>query len=189
VDLFKAVSKTLLEFGQTRLKGTLGIVAVLHTWDQTLKDHFHLHCLVPAGALSFDQSRWIAARKNFLFSVKALSRVFRGKFLGLLLPHIEREKLKIKNEEVKNAGKKNWIVYAKKPFGSPQTVLDYLGRYTHRVASSVWLVLFQDGRNVFFWPGQSFIRATYGSKSLFDREAKECLRKKRTQLVCDLTST
>ena len=134
--LFKAVSKTLLEFGQTRLKGTLGIVAVLHTWDQTLKDHFHLHCLVPAGALSFDQSRWIAARKNFLFPVKALSRVFRGKFLGLLLPHIERAKLQIKNEEVKNAGEKNWIVYAKKPFGSPQTVLDYLGRYTHRVALS-----------------------------------------------------
>jgi hypothetical protein len=134
--LFKAVSKTLLEFGQTRLKGTIGIIAVLHTWDQTLKDHFHLHCLVPAGALSFDHSRWIAARKNFLFPVKALSRVFRGKFLGLLLPHIERGKLQIKNEEVKNAGEKNWIVYAKKPFGSPQTVLDYLGRYTHRVALS-----------------------------------------------------
>ena len=104
--LFKAVSKTLLEFGQTRLKGTLGIIAVLHTWDQTLKDHFHLHCLVPAGALSFDQSRWITARKNFLFPVKALSRVFREKFLGLLLPHIERGKLQIKNEEVKNARKK-----------------------------------------------------------------------------------
>src|SRR5688572_22618119 len=111
--LFKAVSKTLLEFGQTRLKGTLGIVAVLHTWDQTLKDHFHLHCLVPAGALSFDHSRWIAARKNFLFPVKALSRVFRGKFLALLKQSIDRA-----------------------PFGSPHTVLDYLGRYTHRVALS-----------------------------------------------------
>jgi hypothetical protein len=134
--LFKAVSETLLEFGQTRLKGTLGIIAVLHTWDQTLKDHFHLHCLVPAGALSVDQSRWISARKNFLFPVKALSRVFRGKFLGLLLPHIERGKLQIKSEKVKKAGEKNWIVYAKKPFGTPQTVLDYLGRYTHRVALS-----------------------------------------------------
>jgi hypothetical protein len=74
--LFKAVSETLLEFGQTRLKGTLGIIAVLHTWDQTLKDHFHLHCLVPAGALSLDHSRWIQARRNFLFPVKALSLVF-----------------------------------------------------------------------------------------------------------------
>lgn len=134
--LFKAVSETLLEFGQTRLKGTLGIIAVLHTWDQTLKDHFHLHCLVPAGALSFDQSRWIAARKNFLFPVKALSLVFRAKFLDLLQHNIDRGKLQIKGEEVKKAGKKNWVVYAKKPFGSPHTVLDYLGRYTHRVALS-----------------------------------------------------
>jgi hypothetical protein len=133
--LFKAVSKTLLEFGQTRLKGTLGIIAVLHTWDQTLKDHFHLHCLVPAGALSFDHSRWIAARKNFLFPVKALSRVFRGKFLTLLQQAYERGKLPAANG-TKALRKTNWIVYAKKPFGSPQTVLDYLGRYTHRVALS-----------------------------------------------------
>jgi len=68
--LFKAVSETLLEFGQRRFKGTVGIIAVLHTWDQTLKDHFHLHCLVPAGALSFDQSRWISARKSFLFPLR-----------------------------------------------------------------------------------------------------------------------
>jgi hypothetical protein len=134
--LFKAVSETLLEFGRSRLKGNLGIIAVLHTWDQTLKDHFHLHCLVPAGALSLDQSRWIAARKNFLFPVKALSRVFRGKFLSLLQHNIDGGKLQIKGEEVEKAGKKNWVVYAKKPFGSPHAVLDYLGRYTHRVALS-----------------------------------------------------
>src|SRR5499426_326438 len=91
--LFKAVSETLLEFGQTRLKGTLGIIAVLHTWDQTLKDHFHLHCLVPAGALSFDQNRWISARKTFLFPVKALSQVFRGKFLSLLQKAGDRAKV------------------------------------------------------------------------------------------------
>jgi hypothetical protein len=65
--LFKAVSETLLEFGQRRLGGTVGITAVLHTWDQKLQDHFHLHCLVPAGALSLDHSRWIKARRNFLF--------------------------------------------------------------------------------------------------------------------------
>jgi hypothetical protein len=144
--LFKAVSETLLEFGQTRLNGALGIITVLHTWDQTLKDHFHLHCLVPAGALSFDHSRWIAARKNFLFPVKALSQVFRGKFLALLQRNIDRGNLQIKGEEVKKAGKKNWVVYAKKPFGSPQTVLDYLGRYTHRVALSNNRILHvQDG--------------------------------------------
>ena len=134
--LFKAVSETLLEFGQTRLKGTLGIIAVLHTWDQTLKDHFHLHCLVPAGALSVDQSRWISARKNFLFPVKALSRVFRAKFLDLLQHNIARGKIDFPNEAINELRQKNWVIYAKKPFGSPQTVLDYLGRYTHRVALS-----------------------------------------------------
>ena len=134
--LFKAVSETLLEFGQSRLKGTLGIITVLHTWDQTLKDHFHLHCLVPAGALSFDRSRWISARKNFLFPVKALSRVFRGKFLGLFQHACVKGKLPVANNEIKASRRKKWVVYAKKPFGSPQKVLDYLGRYTHRVALS-----------------------------------------------------
>jgi hypothetical protein len=136
VLLFKAVSETLLEFGRRRLGGTVGIIAVLHTWDQTLKDHFHLHCLIPAGALSFDHSRWIKARRNFLFPVKALSRVFRGKFLDLLQQAWERGKIEAANNEITASRRKNWIVYAKKPFGSPHTVLDYLGRYTHRVALS-----------------------------------------------------
>jgi hypothetical protein len=133
--LFKAVSETLLEFGRTRLGGTLGVIAVLHTWDQTLRDHFHLHCLVPSGALSFDQSRWISVRKNFLFPVKALSLVFRGKFLDLLRRASAQGKLELLGE-VETLRKKNWVVYAKKPFSSAQTVLDYLGRYTHRVALS-----------------------------------------------------
>ena len=134
--LFKAVSETLLDFGQRRLKGILGIIAVLHTWDQTLKDHFHLHCLVPAGALSLDHSRWSNARPNFLFPVKALSRVFRGKFLALLKQNIDRRKIAPTDTAIKSLHQKNWNVYAKKPFGSPRTVLDYLGRYTHRVALS-----------------------------------------------------
>ena len=82
--LFRAVSETLLEFARTHLGGTLGLIAVLHTWDQTLRDHFHLHCLIPAGALSLGGSRWIPARPDFLFPVKALSSVFRGKLLHLL---------------------------------------------------------------------------------------------------------
>jgi hypothetical protein len=134
--LFNAVSETLLEFGKSRLGGTLGIIAVLHTWDQTLKDHFHLHCLVPAGALSLDHNRWINARGNFLFPVKALSRVFRGKFLDRLQQCGATGKIPPANGEIKASRQKNWIVYAKKPFGSPQTVLDYLGRYAHRVALS-----------------------------------------------------
>jgi Putative transposase/Transposase zinc-binding domain len=134
--LFKAVSETLLEFGQSRFGATLGIIAVLHTWDQTLKDHFHLHCLVPAGALSRAQSRWISARKNFLFPVTALSQVFRGKFLDLLQQACDKGKIPATNRDTQALWKKNWVVYAKKPFGSPKTVLDYLGRYTHRVALS-----------------------------------------------------
>jgi hypothetical protein len=134
--LFRAVSETLLEFGQRRFGATVGIIAVLHTWDQTLKDHFHLHCLLPAGALTFDRSRWITARKNFLFPVKALSRVFRGKFLDLLGQAGDKGKIPAANNEIKASRKKNWVVYAKKPFSSPHTVLDYLGRYTHRVALS-----------------------------------------------------
>src|SRR5438132_2350716 len=134
--LFKAVSETLLEFGRSRFKGTVGVIAVLHTWDQTLKDHFHIHCLSPAGALSLDHSRWIGARPNFLFPVTALSQVFRGKFLALLQQACGKGKIPAANNAIKASRQKSWVVYAKKPFGSPQTVLDYLGRYTHRVALS-----------------------------------------------------
>jgi hypothetical protein len=164
--LFKAVSETLLEFGQTHLKGTLGIIAVLHTWDQTLKDHFHLHCLVPAGALSFDQRRWISARQNFLFPVKALSRVFRGKFLALLKRNIERGKVAAANNETNASRLKNWIVYAKRPFGSPHTVLDYLGRYTHRVALS----------------NHRILNVQNGQVTLSYRDRKDADRKKTTIL-------
>ena len=142
--LFKAVGETLVDFGHTRLGGQIGFISVLHTWDQTLLDHFHLHCLVPAGALSFDQKRWTPARKNFLFPVKALSIVFRGKFLDLLKKAFDRNKLLLVGQTASLAfnllinalRNKPWIVYAKKPFGSPVHVLDYLGRYTHRVALS-----------------------------------------------------
>jgi hypothetical protein len=126
----------------------VGVIAVLHTWDQTLKDHFHLHCLVPAGVLSLDQSRWIAARNNFLFPVKALSRVFRGKFLDLLAKALQQGKIQILHADIKASRQKNWVVYAKKPFGSPQTVLDYLGRYTHRVALSNDRILQVENREV-----------------------------------------
>ncbi len=146
--LFHAVSETLLEFARTHLAGTLGLTAVLHTWDQILLDHFHLHCLVPAGALSGDQNRWIPAGKNFLFPVKALSIVFRGKFLEFLKKAFDQKKLLFVGQSapladggtftllLKILRQKPWVVYAKKPFASPDSVLDYLGRYTHRVALS-----------------------------------------------------
>jgi len=146
--LFQSVWQTLAQFTQRGLGGTPGITAVLHTWDQTLLDHFHLHCLVPAGALSFDRNRWVSARQDFLFPVKALSVVFRGKFLDSLKKSFDQNKLLFVGQIVPLAEadafnglmnglrKKPWVVYAKKPFGSPAHVLDYLGRYTHRVALS-----------------------------------------------------
>jgi Putative transposase/Transposase zinc-binding domain len=146
--LFHAVSEALLEFARTHLGGTLGLTTVLHTWDQTLLDHFHLHCLVPAGALSSDQNRWIPARKNFLFPVTALSIVFRGKFLDFLKKAFDQKKLLFPGQSapladvrtftllLRRLRQKPWVVYAKKPFASPDSVLDYLGRYTHRVALS-----------------------------------------------------
>jgi hypothetical protein len=165
--LFKAVSETLLEFGQRRFGGTVGIIAVLHTWDQTLKDHFHLHCLVPAGALSLDHSRWIGARPNFLFPVTALSQVFRGKFLDLLQQAYERGKIPVANNEIKTSRQKSWVVYAKKPFGSPQTVLDYLGRYTHRVALS----------------NDRIVKVENGAVTLSYRDRKDGDRKKTIPLM------
>jgi predicted Zn-ribbon and HTH transcriptional regulator len=146
--LFQSVWQTLAQFAQRGLGGTPGITTVLHTWDQTLLDHFHLHCLVPAGVLSFDRNRWVSARQDFLFPVKALSVVFRGKFLDLLQKSFDQNKLLFVGQIVPLAEadafnglmnglrKKPWVVYAKKPFGSPAHVLDYLGRYTHRVALS-----------------------------------------------------
>lgn len=160
--LFKAVSQTLLEFARTRLGGLLGFICVLHTWDQTLRDHFHLHCLIPAGALSFDRSHWIPARQGFLFPVRALSLVFRGKFLDLLQKAVTKDQLryvgrcaplaqsKAFHQFIRSLAAKKWVVYAKRPFSVPDKVLDYLGRYTHRVAISNNRILSLDQGRVTF---------------------------------------
>ena len=165
--LFKAVSETLSDFGRTHLKGTIGFLAVLHTWAQTLLDHFHLHCLIPGGALAFDRSRWIPARANFLFHVRALSIVFRAKFLDLLDDAQSQSQLQFRGR-TQTAGtpdgwnslhgslkRKKWVVYAKRPFGSPETVLEYLGRYTHRVAiSNHRIQSVADGKVTFLYRGR-----------------------------------
>ena len=177
--LFKAVGETLVDFGHTRLGGQIGFITVLHTWDQTLLDHFHLHCLVPAGALSFDQMRWSPARKNFLFPVKALSIVFCGKFLDLLKSAFAQNKLLFVGQTASLANpaafqllinalrKKPWIVYAKKPFGSPVHVLDYLGRYTHRVALSNDRILSAHNGDVTF----SFLPRTGTEKITIEKKS------------------
>ena len=147
--LFKSVSETLLEFGQNNLGGKIGFIATLHTWDQKLAQHIHLHCVIPAGALSSDKKRWIEPGSgSFLFSVKALSKVFKGKFLCYLKKAYEKEDLVFSGRStgygtdegfkalVDGLYRKEWIVYSKRPFAGPQKVLDYLGRYVFKTAIS-----------------------------------------------------
>jgi len=149
--LFTSVSKTLQAFAkdsQWRLEGKLGFVAVLHTWSQTLMDHFHLHCLIPAGALSFKKDRWIPARQSFLFRIKSLAKEFRKRYLRNLETAYLKEQLifpgntaQVESKQkfgrlIESLSNVKWIAYAKRPFAGPQQVLEYLGRYTHRVAIS-----------------------------------------------------
>lgn len=149
--LFSAVNQTLQAFAKDprwRLKGQLGFTLVLHTWSQTLMDHFHLHCLIPAGALSLDKKRWKPARSSFLFRVKSLAKEFRKRYLLLVKKAWHKDELIFPGNISCYASRKEfdsliqtmlnltWIVYAKKPFAGPEQVLDYLGRYTHRIAIS-----------------------------------------------------
>ena len=147
--LFNAASQTLIEFGENPrwLGGRIAATLVLHTWGQTLTQHLHVHCLIAGGALAAN-GQWIRPRRGFLFPVKALSRVFRGKFIAALAGAFEAAELKfagataaLANPQARRrliAGLRHhdWVLYAKRPFAGPQQVLDYLGRYTHRVAIS-----------------------------------------------------
>lgn len=146
--LFAAASQTLLEFGQNRFGAQVGITAVLHTWSQTLLDHYHLHCIVTGGGLSRDGARWVAARPYYLFPVMALSAVFRGKFCAALQRLYAEGELEFHGQLaelaqrpnfqrlLRQASRRSWVVYAKRPFAGPEQVLAYLSRYTHRVAIS-----------------------------------------------------
>jgi hypothetical protein len=136
--LFAAVSQTLLKFAKNKLNGTPGFLTILHTWDQKLKAHFHLHCLVAGGVLADEGKRWIGFKGNYLFNQRALSLVFRGKFMQLMHRACQRGKLTCDPEwyqRLKNTlFAKNWVVSVREPVKDPQQVLDYLARYTHRVA-------------------------------------------------------
>jgi len=136
--LFKAASQTLLTFGENELGGRLGFVATLHTWDQKLKAHFHLHCLIAGGAVSKDGACWTSCKSNYLFNKKALSMVFRGKFMHYMRQVRQCEKLKLSGNEYKKLKNtlhaKKWIVDVRDPVKNPEHVLEYLARYTHRVA-------------------------------------------------------
>jgi hypothetical protein len=149
--LFRAVAQTLQASAadpEQGLGGQLGFTAVLHTWDQKLLYHVHLHCLIAGGALSLDGSRWRPARPNYLFSVFELSRRFRDSYLRLVSQAWVRRRLYFPahlaalaeasdfEKFLQPLAEKDWVVYSQPPFAGPEKVLDYLSRYTHRVAIS-----------------------------------------------------
>jgi len=148
--LFRSVSETLTELANDpkHLGAEIGSISILHTWGQNLMDHPHIHCIVTGGGLSSDRSRWVSCRKGFFIPVRVMSALFRGKFLDLLkkcfksdalvFPDPIRHLIPSKDfERFRNQlYRKKWVVYCKPPFDGVQGVLQYLGRYTHRIAIS-----------------------------------------------------
>ena len=146
--LFRATSETLLSIARDpkRLGADIGFFAVLHTWTRTLLHHPHLHCVVPGGGISLDGKRWIASRRKFFLPVRVLSSRFRHLFLDELDAAFAQGHLRLAGALAPLAAPdafrdlltklraKDWVVYAKRPFGGPERVVRYLGRYTHRVA-------------------------------------------------------
>jgi Putative transposase/Transposase zinc-binding domain len=164
--LFKATAETLCTIASDpkHLGAQIGFFAVLHTWGQNLMHHPHLHCVVPGGGLSSDGQRWVDCRPGFFLPVRVLSRFFRRLFLQLLEAAFELGELKLLGalEPLRDrkdflaylqpVRQKEWVVYAKPPFAGPEQVLDYVGRYTHRVAiSNNRLLDMQDEQVTFRW--------------------------------------
>ena len=163
--LFTAVKETLTAFAKDpkwHLQGRLGFIAVLHTWSQTLMDHFHLHCLIPAGVLSFTKDSWIPANESFLFRVESLAKEFKKRYLNYLTTAYRKGELIFPGDTAQLASPQgfaqlleslleaSWIAYAKRPFAGPEQVLEYLGRYTHRVAITNNRILSIDNATVTF---------------------------------------
>jgi len=164
--LFRATAETLrtIAADPKHLGAQIGFFAVLHTWGQTLVGHPHLHCVVPGGGISPDGTRWISCRSNFFLPVSVLSRLFRRLFLDYLRQAFDAgdlqffshlQPLHIRNAFLRHialARKKDWVVYAKQPFAGPEQVLEYVARYTHRVAiSNGRLLNIDDGKVQFRW--------------------------------------
>lgn len=146
--LFNASAQALqtIAADPKHLGARIGFFAILHTWGQNLLHHPHVHCVATGGGLSLDGTRWISCRPGFFLSVRVLSRLFRRLFLGALQAAFAAGELQFHGELgplagrfpqlLKKLGTLEWVVYAKPPFGGPQQVIEYLGRYTHRVALS-----------------------------------------------------
>ena len=164
--LFRTSAETLLEVAgdPQHLGAEIGFFSVLHTWSQKLDLHPHVHCVVPAGGLSADRTRWIKPRYAFFLPAQVLSRIFRGKFVAALQCAFADGQLSFHGDLrllaqpktfaawLRPLFRKDWVVYAKPPFGGPEYVLGYLGRYTHRVAiSNHRLLCFTDQKVTFRW--------------------------------------
>src|ERR1700681_2933452 len=164
--LFRASAEPLLEVARDprQLGAGIGFFTVLHTWNQKLGLHPHVHCVIPAGGLSLDHTHWVKSRDRFFLSIHVLRRVFRGKFVAALRHAFRDHQLVFHGNLTLLAHprtfaawlrplfRKDWVVYAKPPFGGPEYVLQYLGRYTHRVAiSNHRLVSFAEGKVTFRW--------------------------------------
>lgn len=164
--LFKTVAETLrtIAADPRHLGAEIGLIAVLHSWGQNLTYHPHIHCIVPGGGLSPDGARWIACRPGFFLPVRVLSRLFRRLFLEQLRAAYDDGRLNFFGDlahlaapmafsrQVAEVRRLKWVVYAKSPFGGPQQVLAYLGRYTHRVAiANSRLISLTEGQVAFRW--------------------------------------
>jgi len=164
--LFRASAETLLEVARDprHLGAEIGFFTVLHTWSQKLGLHPHVHCVIPAGGLSLDHIHWVKSRDRFFLPIHVLRRVFRGKFVAALRQAFQEGQLnfhgnltllaqpKVFAVWLRPLFRKDWVVYSKPPFGGPEYVLQYLGRYTHRVAlSNHRLVSFAGGKVTFRW--------------------------------------
>jgi len=163
--LFTATAATLLEIAADprHLGAEIGVLSILHTWGQNLLAHPHIHCVIPAGGISRDHSRWVHPRyPGFFLPVRVLSRVFRGKFIAGLKRLYRHKQLRcagpsaaLADEQqfrqlLRRLHRQDWVVYAKPAFGGPRQVLRYLGRYTHRVAISNHRLTSFDGERVTF---------------------------------------
>lgn len=164
--LFRAAAEALqtIAADPKHLGATIGLVAVLHTWGQNLQHHPHVHCIVPGGGLSPDETRWVACRPGFFLPVRVLSRLFRRRFLERLQAAFEAGQISCFGTLASLSGpvafarriaelrRVQWVVYAKRPFAGPEQVLAYLSRYTHRVAiANRRLIACEDGRVSFRW--------------------------------------
>jgi hypothetical protein len=164
--LLRVSAETLLEVARDprHLGAEIGFFSVLHTWSQKLTLHPHVHCVIPAGGLSPDHTHWVKSQNRFFLPLKVLSRVFRGKFADGLKQAFQNGQLNFHGNLAPLAQpktfaawrrlffRKDWVVYAKRPFGGPEYVLQYLGRYTHRVAiSNHRLVSFTEGKVTLRW--------------------------------------